>query len=98
MDSTPFAMAVQKTDVSEGRAGWSDGQIVNASSGDGMNLSPTALKQAGVDLTTYSVRQGLAAATSFVAKITPLLGLPFDHRLTILCGEKHSDSAGCTPR
>jgi quinol monooxygenase YgiN len=47
--------------------------------------------------TSYSAWQGLAATTSFVAKITPLLGSPFDHRLTILCGETYSDSAGCTP-
>ena len=40
---------------------------------------------------------GLATTTSFVAKIKPLLGAPFDHRLTILCGETYSDSAGCTP-
>jgi hypothetical protein len=49
MDSAPFAMAVLKADVSEDGEGGSDGQIVNASSGDGMNLSPTAPKQAGVD-------------------------------------------------
>ncbi|MBO0752513.1 MAG: hypothetical protein J2P54_02630 [Bradyrhizobiaceae bacterium] len=45
--------------------------------------------------TSYNAWQGLAATTSFVAKITPLLGSPFDHRLTILCGETYSDSAGC---
>lgn len=44
---------------------------------------------------SYTAWQGLAATTSFVAKITPLLGSPFDHRLTILCGETFSDSAGC---
>jgi quinol monooxygenase YgiN len=44
----------------------------------------------------YAAWQGLAATTSFLAKITPLLGSPFDHRLTILCGETYSDSAGCT--
>jgi quinol monooxygenase YgiN len=45
---------------------------------------------------SYTAWQGLAATTGFVAKITPLLGSPFDHRLTILCGETYSDSAGCT--
>jgi hypothetical protein len=49
MDWRPFAMAVVKADVSEGGEGWSDGRIVNASSRDGMNLSPTAPKQASVD-------------------------------------------------
>jgi quinol monooxygenase YgiN len=44
---------------------------------------------------SYAAWQGLAATTGFVAKITPLLGSPFDHRLTILCGETFSDSAGC---
>jgi quinol monooxygenase YgiN len=47
--------------------------------------------------TSYNAWQGLAATTSFVAKIMPLLGSPFDHRLTILCGETYSDSDGCTP-
>ena len=47
--------------------------------------------------TSYNTWQGLATTTSFVAKIKPLLGAPFDHRLTILCGETYSDSAGCTP-
>jgi len=46
---------------------------------------------------SYNTWQGLATTTSFVAKIKPLLGAPFDHRLTILCGETYSDSAGCTP-
>jgi hypothetical protein len=49
MGSTPFAMAVVKADVSEGGEGWRDGQIVDASSGDGINLSLTAPKQASVD-------------------------------------------------
>lgn len=47
--------------------------------------------------TSYSTWQGLASTTNFVAKITPLLGSPFDHRLTVLCGKTYSDSAGCTP-
>jgi quinol monooxygenase YgiN len=45
---------------------------------------------------SYTAWQGLAVTTGFVARITPLLGSPFDHRLTILCGETYSDSAGCT--
>jgi quinol monooxygenase YgiN len=44
---------------------------------------------------SYTAWQGLPATTGFVAKITPLLGSPFDHRLTILCGETYSDAAGC---
>ena len=47
--------------------------------------------------TSYTTWQGLATTTNFVAKIKPLLGSPFDHRLTILCGKTYSDSAGCTP-
>jgi quinol monooxygenase YgiN len=46
---------------------------------------------------SYNAWQGLATTTNFVAKIKPLLGAPFDHRLTVLCGETYSDSAGCTP-
>jgi quinol monooxygenase YgiN len=45
---------------------------------------------------SYMAWQGLAGTTGFVARITPLLGSPFDHRLTVLCGETYSDSAGCT--
>jgi quinol monooxygenase YgiN len=44
---------------------------------------------------SYTAWQGLAATTSFVARITPLLGSPFDHRLTVLCGETFLDNAGC---
>lgn len=43
----------------------------------------------------YAAWQGLAATTGFVARITPLLGSPFDHRLTILCGETYDDTLGC---
>ena len=46
---------------------------------------------------SYTAWQGLATTTSFVAKIKPLLGSPFDHRLTILCGETFVDGTGCTP-
>jgi quinol monooxygenase YgiN len=45
--------------------------------------------------TSYTAWQGVATTTDFIAKITPLLGSPFDHRLSILCGETYSDSAGC---
>jgi quinol monooxygenase YgiN len=44
---------------------------------------------------SYNTWQGVATTTNFITKITPLLGSPFDHRLTILCGETFSDSAGC---
>ena len=47
--------------------------------------------------TSYNTWQGLATTTDFVAKITPLLGSPLDHRLSILCGETFSDTAGCIP-
>jgi len=47
--------------------------------------------------TSYNTWQGLATTTDFVAKITPLLGSPLDHRLSILCGETFTDSAGCVP-
>jgi len=45
----------------------------------------------------YDTWQRLDTTTNFVAKIKPLLGSPFDHRLTVLCGKTYSDSAGCTP-
>ena len=45
--------------------------------------------------TDYATWQGLQTTTDFVTKIRPLLGSPFDHRLTILCGETFSDTAGC---
>jgi quinol monooxygenase YgiN len=47
--------------------------------------------------TSYNTWQGLATTTSFIAKIKPLLGSPFDHRLTILCGKTFVDNTGCTP-
>ena len=47
--------------------------------------------------TSYNTWQGLATTTDFIAKITPLLGSPFDHRLSILCGVTYSDSSGCLP-
>jgi quinol monooxygenase YgiN len=48
-------------------------------------------------LASYTTWQGLTTTTNFVAQITPLLGSPFDHRLTILCGETYVDNTGCTP-
>jgi len=45
----------------------------------------------------YNTWQGMPTTTSFVAQITPLLGSPFDHRLTFLCGKTFSDTDGCTP-
>jgi len=47
--------------------------------------------------TSYNTWQGLATTTNFVAKIKPLLGSPFDHRLGVLCGETYVDGTGCTP-
>ena len=47
--------------------------------------------------TSYNTWQGLATTTNFVAKITPLLGSPFDHRLSVLCGVTYVDGTGCTP-
>ena len=46
---------------------------------------------------SYNTWQGLATTTNFVAKIKPLLGSPFDHRLGVLCGETYIDGTGCTP-
>jgi len=46
---------------------------------------------------SYNTWQGLPTTTNFVAKIKPLLGSPFDHRLTVLCGETYVDGTGCTP-
>ena len=45
--------------------------------------------------TSYNAWQGVATTTNFIAQITPLLGSPFDHRVTVLCGETFSDNAGC---
>ena len=46
---------------------------------------------------SYNTWQGLPTTTNFVAKIKPLLGSPFDHRLGVLCGETYVDGTGCTP-
>jgi len=45
----------------------------------------------------YTAWQGSAVTTNFIAKVTPLLGSPLDHRLNILCGETFVDGTGCTP-
>jgi quinol monooxygenase YgiN len=45
----------------------------------------------------YIAWQGSAVTKSFVARTTPLLGSPFDHRLNILCGETFVDGTGCVP-
>jgi quinol monooxygenase YgiN len=45
----------------------------------------------------YNAWQGGAVTASFVARITPLLGSPLDHRLNSLCGENYVDGTGCTP-
>jgi quinol monooxygenase YgiN len=45
--------------------------------------------------TNYTLWQSSAVTTDFVARTTPLLGSPFDHRLNILCGETYVDNTGC---
>jgi quinol monooxygenase YgiN len=45
----------------------------------------------------YNNWQTNTTTTNFDAKVMPLLGSPFDHRLNILCGETYVDSTGCTP-
>jgi quinol monooxygenase YgiN len=43
----------------------------------------------------YTHWQSSAATADFVARTTPLLGSPFDHRLNILCGKTYVDGTGC---
>jgi quinol monooxygenase YgiN len=43
----------------------------------------------------YLAWQYGAVTKSFIAKTTPLLGSPLDHRLNILCGETFVDGTGC---
>jgi quinol monooxygenase YgiN len=43
----------------------------------------------------YIAWQGNAATTSFLNKVTPLLGSPLDHRLNFLCGKTYVDGTGC---
>ncbi|HZU88066.1 MAG TPA: antibiotic biosynthesis monooxygenase [Stellaceae bacterium] len=45
----------------------------------------------------YTAWQNSAVTAAFVARTTPLLGSPFDHRLNILCGETYVDGTGCIP-
>lgn len=45
----------------------------------------------------YNAWQTNATTTNFVAKVMPLLGSPFDHRVNILCGETYLDETGCVP-
>ncbi len=45
--------------------------------------------------TDYNAWQDSPTTTRFVAKVTPLLGSPLDHRLNILCGETYTDGIGC---
>jgi quinol monooxygenase YgiN len=47
--------------------------------------------------TNYAAWQNSAVTAGFVARTTPLLGSPFDHRLNILCGETYVDGTGCVP-
>jgi quinol monooxygenase YgiN len=45
----------------------------------------------------YNAWQSNPKTNKFVAKVTPLLGSPLDHRLNILCGETYVDGTGCVP-
>jgi quinol monooxygenase YgiN len=45
----------------------------------------------------YNSWQSDQATQKFVTETKPLLGSPFDHRLTILCGGTYVDNVGCTP-
>jgi quinol monooxygenase YgiN len=47
--------------------------------------------------TNYNTWQNDPKTTKFLAKVTPLLGSPLDHRLNILCGETYVDGTGCVP-
>jgi quinol monooxygenase YgiN len=47
-------------------------------------------------VTDYNNWQSDPTTTNFDAKVMPLLGSPFDHRLNILCGETYVDMKGCT--
>jgi quinol monooxygenase YgiN len=47
-------------------------------------------------VTDYNNWQRDPTTTNFDAKVMPLLGSPFDHRLNILCGETYVDMTGCT--
>jgi quinol monooxygenase YgiN len=45
--------------------------------------------------TDYNAWQNDLKTTKFFAKVMPLLGSPFDHRLNILCGKTYVDGTGC---
>jgi quinol monooxygenase YgiN len=45
----------------------------------------------------YNMWQNDPKTAKFIAKVTPLLGSPLDHRLNILCGETYVDGTGCVP-
>jgi quinol monooxygenase YgiN len=49
------------------------------------------------NVTDYNNWQTDPTTTDFDAKVMPLLGSPFDHRLNILCGENYTDNVGCVP-
>ncbi len=46
-------------------------------------------------VTHYNNWQIDPTTTNFDAKVMPLLGSPFDHRLDILCGKTYTDNVGC---
>ncbi|HEV2097927.1 MAG TPA: antibiotic biosynthesis monooxygenase [Stellaceae bacterium] len=46
-------------------------------------------------VTDYNNWQTNPTTTKFVAKVMPLLGSPFDHRVNILCGSTYVDNTGC---
>ena len=46
-------------------------------------------------VTDYNNWQTNPTTTKFVAKVMPLLGSPFDHRVNILCGATYKDTVGC---
>jgi quinol monooxygenase YgiN len=45
--------------------------------------------------TNYNAWQNDPKTIKFLAKVTPLLGSPLDHRLNILCGKTYVDGTGC---
>jgi len=45
----------------------------------------------------YNAWQSDTVTTRFNAATRSLLGSPFDHRLTVLCGATYVDGTGCTP-
>jgi quinol monooxygenase YgiN len=43
----------------------------------------------------YNAWQNDRVTQAFIAQTKPLLGSPFDHRLTVLCGATYVDNTGC---